>query len=302
MSERGGGDRIAPLAYSARVVAVGTLGVAAVLKTHQQVTSSERDLLAILVSCFEAIVMIALLLPRTANLAHILTACCFSILCGVALQSHLAGVENCGCFGYLEVRPVFTAVLDGTVAGFLWLTAPPARPITSVAWAARMMDRRISAAVLVVSGVLGFLTQGFVQSQRTFIVLGDALQVGKPFPPSELAPFLRMRTDDGVAVFYRRGCQACEEAIADYLLIRRVRDNGPARVHFIEVPENASGASAPGDQLVDRLPSDRLYVIQTPYEVVYAHGAIISASGDLPWLRKQMTSDSSLEREKVAAF
>jgi len=197
-----------------------------------------------------------------------------------ALARLLLGAKTCGCFGVLEVHPLWTVILDATCLVVLTRT----QPMTTVApWQLFTGETIIPVLTLTMVVVPFSLVSlrpvgsslshgGLTVRPGELVVLEPEAWIGQRCPILDHIE-TRERLGDGrtLLVLVRHGCPICEEKIPAY---RALANSNRARVALIEVPSQGPGLE---QVVVGRLRADIDWFVETPAELVLEDGIVRQA-------------------------
>ena len=206
----------------------------------------------------------------------------FSCFWFITFAKLLAGETSCGCFGRIEVHPMFSLLIDTVCLGSLLAVRnsipqkSSVRPLFREVLVTALLLAPISipAAVFMLRPVGSFLGESttIVRSGEV-IVLEPSEWVGQKLPILEyISTNLDLSSGEWLIVLVRHGCPTCEESLPRYLELERT---GHVRLFLLEVPPHAQQLQS----LVEgRLRDDIEWFVQTPTEIVIVDGVVTRTS------------------------
>ncbi len=280
-----------------RVVLGLLLLTAAALKGHQLATeptagasllNSRWFLIAVVeFELFFGLWLLAGLYPRWTWLAALL---CFGGFAGVSLYKAISGEATCGCFGSVEVNPLYTFTLDVMVQ--LALVRWPPHAAESCGSPTRWLPHRRAAAVVVIWLILGVplgaslsnyaaptLAAAGVFDSGDFVVLEPEKWIGKTFPLVKYVDVgKRLIEGEWVVVLHRHDCPACQVELPRYEQLARDSGSQPdaRRVMLLEIPPFADEGDPPRvsetSVVRGRLQDSRTWFVSTPVALLLEDG------------------------------
>lgn len=216
---------------------------------------------------------------------------CFVVFSGVTLTKGLAGQDNCGCFGAVEVNPWYTFVLDVSVVGAMaaaWRGANPPGP--------RAIRRRAVIAALTAVLTLGVTAglaignfrpgtvtaEGELVGESGIVLLEPETWVGGRFPLlGHIDVGEKLSRGRWIVVLFARGCPGCAEALPRYQKLAQGGAFGGVPVALVEIPRaHSSGAPeltrGPGP-VWGLLDGRRDWFVTTPVVVLLTEGQVTAA-------------------------
>ena len=267
--------------------AILMLLLAAALKSHQLATSPylenllfQSRPLSMLLIVYEVCLAFWLLSTWRPQIARLVAIATFALFSAMTLPRHLAGEDSCGCFGVIEIKPIYTILLDLAIIACLvmWNTA---------ANEAKWLKRVSAAAAIVLSiglviPVFGFSSQtlddvGTILDQDQIIVVEPEKWQSKGFP---LARYI----DDGEyllagrwkVVLYHEDCPKCQELMR----ISATYDGDPPIV-FVEAPPYKSPHRSDTEYVRWlRLQDDYNWFVEAPDLIELDDGTVTSVDDD----------------------
>ncbi|MGO8746693.1 MAG: MauE/DoxX family redox-associated membrane protein [Thermoguttaceae bacterium] len=174
---------------------------------------------------------------------------CFSVFAVVSLAKTVGGEASCGCWGRMDVPPIWTACLDVTAAAALLLCRRArterdrlchqrlARAITGTLWCVLT-----TATLLIGVGAKHWSPahgMGVAPGESAVVAITPRSWVGERFP---LLPDIdigeRLAQGRWVVLLYRRDCGCCQRAIqsCEQLAVRLSCRGSPESVALVEIP------------------------------------------------------------------
>ncbi len=279
-----------------RLLVVGVLLAAAVLKTHQLLTEPilgkgflySRWILIGLVE-LEFFFGLWILTGRAAQLTWRLATMCFVLFACVSAYKAIGGEASCGCFGRLQVNPWITMTFDLAMLAAL-LALPPAE--SNAPGHMVRIPLRVFATVVVAIGLPALVAMTYfwpptASPANGVTIAGDNWVIAEPQRwPGKRFPLLdqidvgeRLAAGRWLLVFYHPGCPQCEELIDRYRNWQQARVAGAesAKVAFIEVPdaEQSHSIDFSGTRcLLGSLDRSRRWFVPTPTILVLQEGTV----------------------------
>jgi hypothetical protein len=256
-----------------------------------------------------AVVLLAGLWPRLAWLAAVSTFTLFAIVTAIeAIQ----GKTSCGCFGAVQVKPVYTMCVDLAAVAALILTGKPDVGESEVGgWRSgrgqRILAGVIGVASLAVVGAM-WLTKPAVAVMTTsiagqefgkageLVVLEPEKWAGERFSLADhiLADHIdvssQLNSGRWIILLVHHDCDHCAAAVPKYIAAeerqnaegRRQNEDGEPRLAVIEMSPFADPADPPPWQLPSTVLSGHLdetrdWFATTPVVIEVKDGVVISA-------------------------
>ncbi len=244
------------------------------------------------------LMLVAALWPRH---AWSVSACLFTIFAVVTAAEALMGKSSCGCFGAVQIRPVYTMCLDLAAIALLLLTGRPATsgpgPPTARKW--------LAAGGVGVSWVLAVAVfwqtrpaiataagQDFGKAGE-LVVLEPEKWGGQRFDlPEHIDAGSQLASGKWIVLLVHHDCDHCAAAVPRYVEELRSSEGGTrneyarTRLAVIEMPPFGDAADPPPWQLpasvfTGRLDQTRDWFATTPIALLVKDGLVIaSKDGD----------------------
>lgn len=273
------------LLFATRLVLTVALLAAAAFKAYSLATSTGTDSLLSsrwmvgVVIGWEAVLGIALGRGVFAAGTHVAAMLWFTVLFGVSLFRWLAGDVSCGCFGSVEVPPLWTTVFNAAAVLLLARTLPLAKRCET-------LGRHQAVQAFATLAMLSVLTAVWLASYKgptttlasaedeigstTNVSLQPETWLGKKLPILKFIDGdLPLKSGNWIIVLHSHGCPSCRKETPRWELFARVlaKERETPRVAFVEVPPFGSLsetilASLSGAVAYSRL--DPLYQWSTP--------------------------------------
>lgn len=215
---------------------------------------------------------------------------CFTGFAGVAIYRVVAGYDSCGCFGKVQVSPIYTMVFDIAAVALLLFFRPTSQrdqhlAFNSVRWMGLIV---LAGAIGIPSGIAmaryepAMLSEeGDLIGDGAFVVLEPDTWIGRPFPLHRYINVdARLMQGDWVAVLYHHDCSSCRIALPQYEKLARHWGSRPdmPRVLLVEMPPYATPRSdpVPADTacIRGRLSDTREWFVQTPAVIELTNGTV----------------------------
>jgi len=269
----------ATLPYDLVRTALGSLLVAAAfLKAHEYIVNSFGPPTTLEkvseTSIVEAELALGLwmLFGLSARLSRLLSIGCFACFAAVSVYKTVNGDSSCGCFGMLSLRPWQMLIFDTAAIAALLLCRP------SSPSARKGAPRGLRLLVFVTVLFWPAVTLAFLINRPAVgtgrVVLRPEDWRGRCLPLlSHIDIGSRLAAGAWTVILYRRNCEACRTAIANYEERARTSESGPGtdRVALVEVPPYGEAGSAEvrrGTHFVlGRLDNSRNWSVRTPTEI-----------------------------------
>jgi hypothetical protein len=246
-----------------------------------------------LTSVIELVLSVRLLLKPLDFIDWLLTTLLWTVFLMVSSGESFVGADSCGCFGFVSVPPIYTAVFD---AGMLVVLIGSRPAISEHTDRARKRGKNIATVLTILGATLVALVVTGLQaeaSDRQGIVVADGRifleptkWVGRRFP---LLPYLvhadEIRTGDWTLLFYRSDCSICEPIKRDFQQVSGQADTtiassiGLALVDFVSSSDErpVGGSVGTSDRRIQklRLQSGSEWIVQTPFLVRLHDGDVV---------------------------
>jgi hypothetical protein len=277
-----------------RFFVAAVLFVAAGLKTHQLATVPilGEDLLHarwfnILTVEFEFLFGLWLVFGLLAGLTRLATIGLFSVFALVSFYKAITGEVSCGCFGVVEVPPLFTAFFDVVVTIILFKVRPGIyddRPFTL-------------SSLLVIAGIWLFISvpaisiirehefqtldeNGIVHGSGSEIVLDPEAWIGNKFPLMNYIEATELpKQGVWLVLLYNHNCSACRASVELYEKLATDfsdKENCP-RIAIIEVPPFDTDVTQPNKvspAIHGKLSRNQKWKIKTPVLILVDEGKV----------------------------
>ncbi|MDA0657215.1 MAG: hypothetical protein O2931_00605 [Planctomycetota bacterium] len=291
-----------------QVVISGILGIAALLKAHILLTQptlsptwfDSRVFRSSLVSAEFLLVAWFFATPRF-RIARGLAIVLFGSFLAVSLWKLASGATSCGCFGTVQVHPIWTVLLDAFCLTLLVLSRPDSG---LVKYSPRFAEALVISAALVLVvipfSVMAFRPVGASLGAGKLVVTPGELVILEPETwLNQRCPILdHIETaedvvhGEAVLVLVRHDCPTCAEKIAEY---QRMTSMGLKRFVLVEVPPFGNNLKHVAS---GRLRGDVDWFVQTPAEIFLEDGIVKRASHESLAL-KNLTSDQEFAINRV---
>jgi len=269
-----------------RYVPAAVLAFAACMKVHQLATtpyvgnlpfgSRELALVTVAMEVFLALWLISNWRPKA---VRVLSLCVFGVFLASLAMKIFNGEDSCGCFGVVNVPPVFTAIIDVLMMVLLVLW----KPLESVQDSPKKIPiLHVLGGVLIMAGVtvaslriktVPLSEIGTVVGGNEFVIVEPDSWVGKQFPLSNLIggtqPFMN---NQWTVVLYHEDCPKCQELLKSPGSIQK---GNP--VMFVEIPPYSGTDRKSTSAIIYRkLSAEHNWFVEAPEIIHLNDGAVMS--------------------------
>ena len=257
------------------------LFVGAALKGHQIATLPftehlifQSKLLSLVLVALEMGIAAWLLSGFKAKIAKKIAITLFSIFAFYLMTKLSAGAESCGCFGAIDVPPVFSLIIDLLMIGLLVLWKP--RKNSPLYLSPFFVVAPIFAVIFV--STITLKTHDISETERidasSLILIECEDWVGKNLS-------IASHIEDGgcllrghwVVVFYHESCPKCQELLSDPT---QIIESENISIAFVELPPSKGVLHSGGKNVIWRSLSEKYdWFASTPTGVEVEDGLVV---------------------------
>lgn len=233
-------------------------------------------------------------LPSYTRIASMLLLMCFIV---IASWKSILGKTSCGCFGSLEINPLWLLGFDLAifVAFLRWQPLGTRSNLTfnkSIAYTVSVCFLMLALHLYIVLESMLFpvstLTEnGTINGNGNTVVLNPNQWIGKPLPIAKYTSIGNsLLKGHWTVLFVHNDCSRCQEVIPYYASLSSIHMNefSSSRVAFIEVsreflelPEHAQFHSP--SVISGKLEKSKKWFITTPMELTVKDGVCVHVRG-----------------------
>jgi hypothetical protein len=220
----------------------------------------------------------------------------FALFAGHSLLLILQGAQSCGCFGAVEVNPVWTLLVDlfvliGLAIEHITSLSRKSNSVHCGKFALPTAWLAISIATTSVATTITLLwwttppqpnARGMIYTSEGLVILTPEKWIDQRFPLlDEIDP--DVSRGEWVLLLHRHDCPRCQEAVPKYQ--QKARDDATRQIAIVEMPPYSNKDALDASPCRNgRLSDKQEWFVETPLELRLQDGVVLDASTELPFI------------------